>query len=352
MAEDLGERTEEATPRKRQKAREEGNVAKSVDLAGALLLLFSTLLLMMAAGPSLDRLQALVDSVLGNAGDPTYQGTAPAIISAVRIGLLVLVPLVVAGWLAAYVSHFWQVGWLITTKPLEPSLGKLNPISGIKRILGVRGLVKGGLDLGKTAIAFGVAALLATRMHDTLLILPGLPLQTGFVVIGRLMAELALMIVAALLVLAILDFIFQRWKHGKDIRMSKQEVKDELKQTEGDPLVKRRRQQFARQIAMQRINAAVPSADVVVTNPEHISVAIRYDAETMEAPVVVAIGADHLAMRIRMLAAQHKIPIVERKPLARLLYATTRVGQSVPPDAYAAVAEVLAYVYRLEGRAA
>ena len=352
MAEDLGERTEEATPRKQKKARDDGNVAKSVDLAGALLLLFSTLLLMVAMGPSLDRLQALVDTVLSNAGDPTQQATAPAIIAAVRIGMFVLVPLILAGWIAAYVSHFWQVGWLITTKPLEPSLNKMNPISGFKRILGVRGLVKGGLDLGKTAIAFGVAALVAARMHDTLLLLPQIPLQAGFVVIGRLMAELALMVVAALLILAILDYLFQRWKHAKDIRMSKQEVKDEFKQTEGDPQVKRRRQQFARQIAMQRINAAVPTADVVVTNPEHISVAIRYDAETMEAPVVVAMGADHLAMRIRMLAAQHQVPIVERKPLARLLYATTQVGQQVPPDAYAAVAEVLAYVYRLEGRAA
>ena len=125
MAEDLGERTEEATPRKQQKARDDGNVAKSVDLAGALLLLFSTLLLMVAMGPSLDRLQALVDTVLSNAGDPTQQATAPAIIAAVRIGMFVLVPLILAGWIAAYVSHFWQVGWLITAKPLEPSLNKM-----------------------------------------------------------------------------------------------------------------------------------------------------------------------------------------------------------------------------------
>jgi flagellar biosynthetic protein FlhB len=352
MAEDLGDRTEDATPLKIQKAREEGNVAKSVDLAGALLLLFSTLLLMALVGPSLDRLEVLFHGVLGNAGNPFSDGAAPAMVSAAWICMAILVPMILAGWLAAYVAHFWQVGWLITAKPLEPSLNKLNPISGIKRIFGVRGFVKGGLDLGKTIVAFGVAATVAARMHDTLLILPGLPIAVGFGMIGSLMTELALKIVAVLLALAVLDYFFQKWKHAKDLRMSKQELKNEMKDSNGDPQVKGRRQQFARQIAMQRVNASVPSADVIVTNPEHISVAIRYDAETMDAPVVVAMGVEHLAMRIRQIAAQHSIPIVERKPLARLLYATTEVGQQVPPDAYAAVAEVLAYVYRLDGRAA
>ena len=190
-----------------------------------------------------------------------------SIITAARIGLVVLAPLVIVGWIAGYVSHFWQVGWMITAKPIEPSLEKLNPISGLKRIFGVRGLVKGGLDLGKTSIAFAVAAWVAWRMHDTLILLPQIPLQMGFVVIGKLMAELAFQIVAALLLLAILDYMFQRWKHSKDLRMSKQEVKDELKQSEGDPQAKRRRQMFARQVAMQRITSAVPTADVIVTIP-------------------------------------------------------------------------------------
>lgn len=352
MPEDLGERTEEATPKKRLNAREEGNVAKSTDLASAFLLLFVTLLLLVGTAPSLQRLQQMVDSVLGDAGNPANVGVGPSIMTAFHIGLLVLAPLVIAGWIAGYVSHFWQVGWIVSAKPVQPSLEKLNPISGFKRVFGIRGLVKGGLDLGKTTIAFGVAAFAAWRMHDTLMILPELPLHVGFVVIGRLMAELALQIVAALLLLAILDYMFQRWKHSKDLRMSKQEVKDELKQTEGDPQAKRRRQQFARQIAMQRISSAVPTADVIVTNPEHISVAIRYEIDSMHAPIVVAMGADHLALRIRQLAVQNGVPIVERKPLARLLHATTRVGEEIPPDAYAAVAEVLAYVYRLSDRAA
>ncbi len=352
MSEDPGERTEDATPKKIQKAREDGNLAKSTDLASAILLLFTTVMLLVMLGPSLNKLEALVSSVLGHAGDPSHEGAAEAIISASHIGLMVLMPLVIAGWIAAYVSHFWQVGWLVSPKSIEPSFNKLNPISGFKRIYGVRALVKGGLDLSKTTIAFAVAALVSWRMHETILVLPGLSLTAGFAVIGRLMLELALEIVAILMVLAIIDYIFQKWKHAKDLRMTKQEVKDEHKQSEGDPQVKRRRQQFARQISMQRIATAVPTADVIVTNPEHISIAIKYDVKTMHAPVIVAVGVDHLAMRIRVLAAQNGVPIIERKPLARLLYKTTRVGEVVPPDAYAAVAEVLAYVYRLSGRAA
>jgi flagellar biosynthetic protein FlhB len=183
-------------------------------------------------------------------------------------------------------------------------------------------------------------------------VLPQGSLLQGFALIGRLMLELALLVALALLILALLDFMFQKWKHAKDLRMSKQEVRDEHKDSEGDPKLKNRRRQFAQQIAMQRINQSVPTADVIVTNPEHISVAIRYDSDSMHAPQVVAIGVDHVALRIRQLAATHAIPIVERKPLARLLHGTVKTGDYVPPDAYAAVAEVLAFVYRMNGRAA
>jgi flagellar biosynthetic protein FlhB len=163
---------------------------------------------------------------------------------------------------------------------------------------------------------------------------------------------LALRILAVLLVLALIDFSYQRWKHSEDMKMTKQQVKDEMKQTEGDPEVKRRRMRMQQQIAMQRISSAVPQADVIVTNPEHISIAIQYDADRMHAPKVVAKGADFIAIRIRQIATRHGVPIVERKPLARALYRDVGVGQEIPPDFYSAVAEVLAYVYRLSGRQA
>ncbi|MDA0294654.1 MAG: EscU/YscU/HrcU family type III secretion system export apparatus switch protein [Planctomycetota bacterium] len=352
MAEDLGEKTEDATPRKILKAREDGRIAKSTDLAGALLLTFVTLLLWGMAAPSIERLGSMLEIILSSSGESTTFGAAKSLEMAGIAAVVVLAPLSVAAWLAAYVGHFWQVGWLVSPKPIEPKLEKLSPLSGFKRIVGVQGLVKGAMDLGKIVIAMGVATVVSWRMHDVLVVLPQGGLMPGFALIGRLMLELALLVALALLILAMLDYIFQKWKHAKDHRMSKQEVKDEHKDSEGDPRVKQRRMQFARQIAMQRINQSVPTADVIVTNPEHISVAIRYDPESMHAPQVVAIGVDHVALRIRQIAATHSIPIVERKPLARLLHGSVKTGDFIPPDAYSAIAEVLAYVYRMNGRAA
>jgi flagellar biosynthetic protein FlhB len=352
MAEDLGDKTEDPTPRKLSKAREEGRIPKSTDLASALLLTCGTVALWMLAAPTLDRLGILVASGLEHASDPAGDVATDGIRSAAFIGIAALAPLVLAGWFAAYLGHLWQVGVVVTPKPLEPKLDKLNPINGIKRLLGVQTLVKGGLDLGKTTIALGVAGVVSWRMHDILVVLPEGTAVAGFAVVGRLMLELAVIIALALLVLAILDYAFQRWKHQKDHRMTKQEVRDEFKDSEGDPKVKQKRLQMARQMAMQRIGKTVPTADVIVTNPEHISVAIKYDEASMHAPVVVAIGVDHLALRIRRIAAQHGIPIVERKPLARLLHRTVKTGEPIPPESYAAVAEVLAFVYRMNGRAA
>lgn len=352
MADDLGEKTEDPTPRKLQKARDEGQIAKSTDLASALTLAAATAILWVFAAPSLDSLGRLVELGLRTSGDAMQGGAGDMLSSAAAVGLAVLAPLVLAAWAAAYLAHVWQVGFGFRSKPIEPSLEKISPIKGVKRIIGIQALVKGGMDLGKTTIAMGVAGVVSWRMHDTLVVLPEFPALLGFGVIGRLMLELAVVIALALLILALLDYIFQKWKHRKDHRMSKQEVREEHKDMEGDPQVKRRRMQMARQMTMQRISQSVPTADVVVTNPEHISVAIKYEDGKMNAPVVVAMGVDHLALRIRRLAAQHGVPIVERKPLARLLHRTVDVGDPIPPDAYAAVAEVLAYVYRMNGRAA
>lgn len=352
MAEDLGDKTEDPTPRKLSKAREEGRIPKSTDLASALLLTCGTLTLWMLTAPTLDRLGTLVAFGIEHAADPAVEEATTSLRSAAHIGVAALAPLILAGWIAAYLGHLWQVGVVVTAKPLEPRLDKLNPIAGIKRLLGVQTLVKGGLDLGKTTVALGVAGLVSWRMHDVLVVLPEGTAAAGFAVVGRLMLELAVIIALALLILAILDYAFQRWKHQKDHRMTKQEVRDEFKESEGDPKVKQKRLQMARQMAMQRITKTVPTADVIVTNPEHISVAIKYDEGVMNAPVVVAIGVDHLALRIRRIASQHGIPIVERKPLARLLHRTVKTGDPIPPESYAAVAEVLAFVYRMNGRAA
>jgi len=355
MAEDLGERTEEPTAKRRSEARQEGQVAMSQDLGGALMLIVGTAVVAIGAWWMLTEGARVIGVVLRsddvvNPLDPRglrtmvmYVGTGAA---------RILVPVLIAAWIAAYLSYFGQVGWLFTMKALQPKLSKLNPLAGFKRLFGYSGLVKAGIAVLKVGIVSLVAALTVMQYAERIAVVAYLPVLACLATAGALLLQLAIRILAVLLVLGIIDYAYQRWKHKQDLRMTKQQVKDELKQTEGDPSVKRRRFRMQQQIAMQRINAAVPRADVVVTNPEHIAVAIRYDAERMNAPTVIAKGADYLAMRIRQLALRHGIPVVERKPLARALYKEVAVGQEIPPDFYSAVAEVLAYVYRLSGRRA
>lgn len=355
MADDLGERTEEATPKRRQEAREEGNVARSQDLAGALLLLIVTVGLAVAAASVFGGFKSLVAAsldgeVLGRSVDP--DGAFAAIVWVATRTAQIGLPLLVLAWGAAYAAHFWQVGWLFAPKAVQPKLSKLNPASGFKRIFGLSALVKAALDSLKVLIVVVVGVFTIIGYDKEIVTLPYLSALQAWVRIGQIMLDLALRVIAVLMVLGVLDLLYQRWKHSQDLKMTRQQVKDELKQTEGDPEVKKRRMRMQQQIAMQRISAAVPKADVVVTNPEHVSVAIQYAAESMNAPKVIAKGADFLALRIRQIAVRHQVPIVERPPLARALYRRVEVGQEIPPDFYQAVAEILAYVYRLGGRRA
>ncbi len=355
MADDLGERTEEATPKRRQESREEGKVAKSQDLSGAALLVLTSLALAAAAMWMLGQGRLVLAAILSGAtvSDPLDPAEVSTTLRYVGMaGARAAAPILLVAWGAGLIAQISQIGWVFSPKALKPSLSKLNPLSGFKRIFGLSGVVKASLDVLKVLIV-AVVVVITVRQHaDQILVLPYLTVMQCLGTVGDLMFDLALRILAVLLLLGLIDFSYQRWKHAKDMRMTKQQVKDEMKQTEGDPDVKRRRLRMQRQIALQRISTAVPNADVVVTNPEHVAVAIRYEQEKMDAPVVIAKGADHLAIRIRQIAMRHAIPIVERKPLARALYKQVAVGQAVPPDFYAAVAEVLAYVYRMSGKMA
>jgi flagellar biosynthetic protein FlhB len=355
VPEDLGERTEEATPKRLSDAREEGNVPKSADAAAATMLLGVTLLLWLALAPSLLNMAAMLAQFLGadRPGDLLLPEDAlNAALEAGAWAARVAAPILLIAWAVAYLSHFWQVGWLISLKSIHPRLQKLNPISGFRRIFGVAGVVKAGMDGTKVLIVLGVVVGSIVGMMDEIVLMPHLAAGPAIVKIGWMSFDLALRVVAVLLFLGIVDYAYQRWKHRRDLRMSKVEVKEEFKQTEGDPETRKRRLRMQRQIAMQRISSAVPKADVVVTNPDHISIAIAYEPERMNAPRVVAKGQDYVALRIRQIAMKHGIPIVERAPLARALYRQVKVGQEVPPDFYQAVAEILAYVYRLSGRLA
>jgi flagellar biosynthetic protein FlhB len=292
----------------------------------------------------------LADDVLGS---PLAVSEAATVATYVAVaGGRIALPMLLMLAVAAYLFQFIQVGWLITLKPLKPNLGKLNPISGAKRLVGLNSWFKAALSVVKLAIIMAVVVLTIYQYRREIVVMAYLSPLQGVGKSALLVLDLSIRLLAVLILLGLIDLAYQRWKHYQDLKMTKQEVKDELKSVEGDPLVKRRRYRMQQSIAMQRINAAVPKADVIVTNPEHISIAIRYDAEKMNAPTVVAKGADHLALRIRQLALLNGIPIVERPPLARALYRQVGVGQEIPPDFYNAVAEILAYVYQLDGRMA
>ncbi len=354
-SDELGERSEPPTARRRAESRREGNVAKSQELGGALMLVAGTLLVA-ALGP---RILASYKVVLAAALTDDMLGSPLAVAEAATVATYVAInggrlalPMLLLMAVAAFVFQFIQVGWLFTLKPLQPKLSKLNPITGAKRLVGLSSWFKAALSVVKLAVIMTVVVLTIYQYRREIVVLAYLSPIQGVGKSAMMVLDLSIRVLAVLILLGIIDLVYQRWKHYQDLKMTKQEVKDELKAVEGDPLVKRRRYRMQQNIAMQRINAAVPRADVIVTNPDHISIAIRYDAEKMNAPTVIAKGADYLALRIRQLALLNSIPILERPPLARALYKQVGVGQEIPPDFYNAIAEILAYVYQLDGRMA
>ena len=352
---DMGERTEEATPRRRTEARSSGNVARSQDLAGAMMLLAVTILTAVVLFPVLGQFKVVLEAVLSGdtLGSPIDPGHAVTVISYVAVAAArIAAPLLLVVLVVAIVSHFVQVGWLFSTKALMPTLNKLNPLTGFRRIFGLSGLVKVLMDSAKVIVVLTVVVLTLMQYRERVLVLGYFSVLQGLHEAGWLVFILALRLVVVLLLLGVLDFYYHKWKHNQDLKMTKHQVKDEMKMNEGDPEVKKRRFRMQQQISMQRVSAAVPKADVVVTNPEHVSVAIQYDAERMHAPTVVAKGADFLALRIRQIALMRGIPIVQRPPLARALYRQVGVNQEIPTEFYHAVAEILAHVYRLQGRMA
>lgn len=355
MAENDFEKTEAPTPRRLQEARREGNVAKSMDLTAACVLLCGVVMLNFFGERVAGGLKVLMAATLGpgQADNPTRPDDLVALTAfSVDMVATALIPMLAAIMLIALVSTLGQVGFLLTAKPLVPNPSKLSPLKGAKNLVNARAGIRLAMSLAKITVVAAVATWFITKDLPWILHIAELQTRPAIVASCQLIYALALKLALLLLLLAILDYVFQRWQHTREMRMSKQDIKEEMKRMDGDPLTKQRRARVARQLAMQRIATAVPKADVIVTNPTHFAVALRYDNQTMAAPKVIAKGADFMAMRIRQIAASHNIPIVERKPLARALYKSVDVGGEVPPEHYAAVAEILAYVYRLDGEQA
>ena len=352
MPDQSGDRSQEATSHRRQKAREEGHVAKSQDLDSAVLLVAGVVVLMLASGALTDFVARYAQKQLG--GQPWLAidvslATAEwnRTLSELARGMLPILGLLLVAAIAVNVG---QVGFLFLPSKVAFDLTRLDPLQGLRRLFSLSNLVRLAFGIFKIGVIAAVAAVALYHQRNAIVGLAALDVPEIAAYLAQILLWTALKIAMALLVLAILDYGFQRWKYERDLRMTPQEVREELKNLEGDPQIIARRRMVQRQLALNRLAKAVPKADVVVTNPTELAVAIQYDPQTMAAPIVVAKGAGIIAQRIRRLALEHGIPIIEKKPLAQALYRDVDVNHPIPQDKYAAVAEVLAYVYQLKGK--
>ena len=351
MAEDSDlEKTEDPSPRRLEQAREEGQVPQSRELstflvtvtgAATLLLLGSWMATRVSGllrdGFAFDRRAAFDENVMLDMLERMLSGA-----------LLTLMPLFIALLVAAVAAPILLGGLVFAPKALGPNFGRMNPIQGIGRMFSVHGLAEMVKAILKSLLVGGVAALVLWLNIDHLFDLMVEPLEMGMADFSETVAFAALLIVLSLGLLALMDVPFQLWQYHKQLRMTKEEVKRESKEQEGDPMVKGRIRALQREMARRRMMTQVPKADVVVTNPTHFSVALKYDAEKMGAPVVVAKGRGELALKIREIAKEHGVPMLEAPPLARALYKHCELEQSIPAALYTAVAEVMAYVYQLD----
>ncbi len=352
MPEQNGDKSQDATPHRRQQARKEGQVAKSQDLGSAVLLVLGLLVLMMVGGGFLQFLDGFCHRQFdGGAWLHADQEFAVAVFQETLWELgRCLLPILGLLLLVAVAVNLAQVGFLFVPDKLAPDLSRLDPLKGMKRLFSITSVMRLAFGVFKILVIAAVAFVSLYAEREAIFALSGLALREISVYLIEILFWTAMKIGAALVILAILDYAFQRWKHEQDLKMTQQEVREEMKNLEGNPEIAARRRMVQRQLAMNGLAEAVPKADVVVTNPTELAIAIQYDPATMAAPIVVAKGAGSMAKRIRQLALEHDIPVVEKKPLAQALYREVEVNQPVPQDRYAAVAEVLAYVYQLKGK--
>lgn len=370
---EAGEKTEEPTAKKLEDARKEGQVAKSRELGSAVLLMAFFITLKAAIGllgeqfvevfkMTYDKIPDYAGVAAGDTNVISYAGVLMQFILKI---MLILLPFLAVGVVCSIMVDVVQVKWKPTGKPLKPKFSKLNPIKGFKKIFSSRSL----FELLKSIAKIGIVSYL---VYTTLIDKAGLirlfyemPLNEALAQIGDIVLDMGIKICVFYLFLALADLIYEKRKFNKDMKMTKQEVKEEYKQSEGDPQIKGKIRQRMREASQRRMMQALPEADVVITNPTHLAVAIKYKAFTEEkeqknerkdkgntpkAPVVIAKGQDFLAERIKETARENKIEIVENKPLARMLYYNVEIDEEIPPELYQAVAEVLAFVYNLKNR--
>ncbi|MCI7492763.1 MAG: flagellar biosynthesis protein FlhB [Lachnobacterium sp.] len=349
-----GEKTEPATAKKLKDARDDGKVTKSKELTAAFDLIVLFLVLKIFISFVGERLVGIFDYVYSRMPDfLKINSTSVSPVAASHYMadillqmLLTMLPFLLFGFVITFLVSVVQVGWKVTGKPLKPDLNKFNPINGFKRIISKDSLFELLKSIIKIAVIFWVAYSRVKNHKEELFILYEIPLNQAIALIGSVIIDTGLYISIVYLVIGFADFAYQKHKFNEDMKMTKQEVKDEFKNTEGDPQIKGRQRRKMQETSQRRMMHDVPKADVVITNPTHLAVAVKYDADVNAAPVVLAKGEEYVAQKIKEVARENNIEIVENKPLARMLYHNVDIGAEIPPELYQAVAEVLATIYK------
>ncbi len=352
-----GEKTEAPTEKRISDTRKKGQVAKSQELASSFELIGIFLMLRLFGTLTKNRFlevfnwawgDAVDQMMLSDRGGVTTEGAMQLFATSTYEFVMAVLPYFIGGFLIAFLSNALQFKFQISTEPLKPSLDKFNPIEGFKRMFNVQALFRLLLSIVKIVLIGAIAYSVLAGHINEIFILYEMPLMQAVSLVLDIVIDLGLRISLVYLIVGFADFFFQRWKFNQNLKMTKQEVKDEFKDQEGDPEIKGKQRQRMREASQRRMMKNVPQADVVITNPTHIAVAIQYEAEKGGAPVVVAKGEEYLAQRIKETAKENDVPIIENKPLARAIYTTVDIDQEIPPELYKAVAEVLAMVYQMK----
>lgn len=353
-----GEKTEPATAKKLEDARKKGQVAKSKELPSAVMLLGLFVTLKIYVGKLGESFLGIFTLFYNKI--PTYAGKSVAQINSISMAdlmsnalikiFLISLPFFAMAIVLAIVMNIFQVKWKVTAEPLKPKFNKISPLSGFKRIFSTRSIFELIKSLAKIFLLAYVAYSTLRDKAGIIQLLYDIPLNTALATIGSIIIDVGLKMSALYLIVGLADYIYERHKFNEDMKMTKQEVKDEYKNTEGDPKIKGKIRQRMQEASRRRMMQKVPEADVVITNPTHFAVAIKYDGQTQRAPIVIAKGADYLAQKIKDAARENNIEIVENKPLARMLYNNVELDEEIPPELYQAVAEVLAFVYNLNNK--
>ncbi len=347
------EKTEKATPKKREESRKKGEVAKSRELPSVAVLLAGIITLLFFASYMNSHIQIIIKEnfALIPMKELSLHDFMIFAQKMITLFLLILSPLFAAIFITAILSNIMQVGFMLSAEPIRPKLSKINPIKGFGRLVSKQAFMELFKTLLKLATVGVVAYLMVKGEMKDVYNLWEMEINSIVTYTLMMIFKISMGCTLAMILLVVIDVSFQKWDFEKRLRMSKKEVKDEMKRMEGDPLIKSRIKSIQMQMARRRMMQDVPEADVVITNPTHLAVAIKYDPSAMSAPKLLAKGARKIAERIKKLATKHKIPIVENKELAQNLYALVDIGGEVPPNLYQAIAEVLAYIYKLKGNA-